>query len=196
MEQKKWETAEERLKDGKSVMLRIDGYKVELRPVKHNGFSVAVLPFVNGEYNSLWLIRDCEEHRRFFNTINTTADNGREIIDCRAVWTSTELMRIHFEKENRSIELIEEEHYKVPLKKFYFTFGSDRGYPYTDGWVEVYATDMVHAIFLFKREYPNRKGLVNCANYYSEDNFTMKETGNLGAYCHRVILPEGAETDD
>ena len=74
MEQKKWETAEERLKAGKSVMLRIDGYKVELRPVKHNGFSVSVLPFVNGEYNSLWLIRDCEEHRRFFN-IRRTADS-------------------------------------------------------------------------------------------------------------------------
>lgn len=196
MKEHEWKKAEEMLKAGKSVVLIADGYKVELRPVRYNGFSFAVLPFINGEYNSQWLISNCEERRRFFNTIKIKAEGNREMTEYRAVWTSQELMKIHFEKENKSIELKAEEHYKVPLKKFYFTFGSSDAYPYRGGWVEVYAVDISHAIMQFRNEYPDRNGLLNCADYYTENRFKMNDKGNLGAYCHRVIIPEGAEADE
>ncbi len=86
----------------------------------------------------------------------------------------------------------------MELKRFYFTFGTDERYPYRGGWVEVWGVDLNHAVQLFKEKYPNRSGYVwlNCADYYNESDFTMKETGNLGAYCHDVIVPKGAEHYD
>lgn len=87
---------------------------------------------------------------------------------------------------------------KMSLRKYYFTFGTDNRYPYIGGWVLVYATDIKHAANLFREKYPDRDnyGCLNCADYYSEKEFKMKETGNLGAYCHDVIIPDGAEADD
>ena len=38
--------------------------------------------------------------------------------------------------------------------------------------------------------------LEKMADYYDEEHFTMEKTGNLGAYCHDVIMPEGAEFND
>lgn len=87
---------------------------------------------------------------------------------------------------------------KMKLKKFYFTFGTSYRYPFRGGWVLVYAADIYHATNLFREKYPNRGdyNCLNCADYYDEEHFTMKKTGNLGAYCHDVIMPEGAELDD
>ena len=87
---------------------------------------------------------------------------------------------------------------KIGLRKYYFTFGTSGKYPYKGGWVTVYAVDIHHAIQLFREKYADRDnyGAINCADYYSEKEFTMKETGNFGAYCHDVIMPEGAELDD
>ena len=84
------------------------------------------------------------------------------------------------------------------LRKYYFTFGTDEKYPYTGGWVLVYATNIHQANRLFKRKYPNRAGsqCMNCADVYSEKEFDMKETGNFGFYCHDVITPEGTERYD
>ena len=86
----------------------------------------------------------------------------------------------------------------MKLKKFYFTFGTSCRYPFKGGWVLVWAADINHAADLFREKYPNRtdSNCLNCADYYDEKHFTMGESGNLGAYCHDVIMPEGAEFDD
>ena len=87
---------------------------------------------------------------------------------------------------------------KMKLKKFYFTFGTSYRYPFKGGWVLVWAADINHAADLFREKYPNRtdSNCLNCADYYDEKHFTMGESGNLGAYCRDVIMPEGAEFDD
>ena len=108
MQQHEWEKAREKIKLGENVTMNIDGYEVTLKPVKYNGFSTAVLPFVNGEYKSEWLLKDCEERRRFYHIANIRLQGFREVEDCRAIWTSFELMKRCFEKNNSSIELLKE----------------------------------------------------------------------------------------
>lgn len=108
MKKYEWEEVEKAVRSGVNVALCIDGYEVTLKPVKHNGFSTAVLPFVNREYKSEWLLKDCEERRRFYHIANIRLQGFREVEDCRAIWTSFELMKRCFEKNNSSIELLKE----------------------------------------------------------------------------------------
>ena len=106
MKQYEWEEVEKAVRSGVNVTLCIDGYEVTLKPVKYNGFSTAILPFVNGEYKSEWLLKDCPQRRRFYHVANIRLQGFREIEDCRAIWTSFELMKKHFENNNGSIELL------------------------------------------------------------------------------------------
>ncbi len=124
----KWKKVEKSLRAGRNVKLLIDGYNIELRIVKFRNHSVGIMPFINGEYKSEWLLNDCEERRRFYSTIRGFLSSEREqervlqeadeeeygkwlkknsYYEYRAVWTSLELMRIHFERKNVSIELIQ-----------------------------------------------------------------------------------------
>ena len=59
------------------------------------------------------------------------------------------------------------------MENFYFTFGSDDGYPYgADEYVMVKANNLNEAISLFKTVHPNRNnGCVNCAFWYSEEQW-------------------------
>lgn len=107
MKQYEWEEVEKAVRSGENVTLCIDGYEVTLKLVKCNGFSTAVLPFINGEYKSEWLTHNCEERRRFYSTRVEECD-GIGFVDCRATWTSFELMKKHFENNNGSIELLKE----------------------------------------------------------------------------------------
>ena len=61
------------------------------------------------------------------------------------------------------------------LKRYYFTFGTSPEFP-------------------FKAYYPSERdpGILNCADYYSEESFQeteIAETGNFGAFCHEIIEP-------
>ena len=75
--------------------------------------------------------------------------------------------------------------------KVFFSYGSDERYPFCGGCVEVEADTMKQAHALYRAAYPDREpGILNCADYYTEEQFRrtdMMETGNRGAYCHRVI---------
>ena len=108
MKKYEWEEVEKAVRSGVNVALCIDGYEVTLKLVKYNGFSTAVLPFINGKYKSEWLTHNCEERRRFYHVANIRLQGSREIEDCRAIWTSFELMKKHFENNNGSIELLKE----------------------------------------------------------------------------------------
>ncbi len=79
------------------------------------------------------------------------------------------------------------------MKKFYFTYGTDRGYPFRGGWTLIIAPNISAAIQIFKAYHPNRDGsdCLNCADYYTE-SFEVGEsykTGNFGGYCHEIIGP-------
>ena len=79
------------------------------------------------------------------------------------------------------------------MNKFYFTYGTDEGYPFEGGWTMVIAPDEAAAVQVFRIYHPNREGsdFVNCACIYGE-TFEQSEsykTGNFGGYCHEIIGP-------
>lgn len=77
--------------------------------------------------------------------------------------------------------------------KYYFTFSAEQTYPFHDGWVEVWALSLNHAIRIFKDTYPDRDDELNCEEYYTQGQFDltgMKKDGHLGAFCHEVLGEE------
>lgn len=55
----------------------------------------------------------------------------------------------------------------IKQEAFYFTFGTNPGFPFQRGWVEVWAKDIEEAIEKFRAKYPDRTpGVVNCAFFY------------------------------
>lgn len=84
------------------------------------------------------------------------------------------------------------------MEKFYFTYGTDSGYPFRGGWTLIIAPDIKAAAQIFKAYHPNRDDseCLNCADYYRADYFEQSEsykTGNFGGYCHEIIGPYPAE---
>lgn len=78
------------------------------------------------------------------------------------------------------------------MQKFYFTYGTDRGYPFRGGWTLIEAPDLNTAIQIFRAFHPDRQGsgCLNCADYYRGDRFEQSESfknGNFGEYCHEII---------
>ena len=76
------------------------------------------------------------------------------------------------------------------LKKFYFTFGTSKEYPFCGGWVEILAENRSNAIAVFREHYPDRHtGVLNCCDIYTEQEFLDSHmlSGNRGACCHSVF---------
>lgn len=81
---------------------------------------------------------------------------------------------------------------------FYFTYGTDKNFPFQGGWTEVHATDRNQAVALFRREHPDRSpGLVNCSSIYTEKQFQdkvlplYKDGDAFWSVCHECITPDG-----
>ncbi len=56
------------------------------------------------------------------------------------------------------------QHIKEPQKKFYFTFGSDPGFPYQNTFIIVIADTERAAVEKFRAKFPDRhENTVNCA---------------------------------
>ena len=74
---------------------------------------------------------------------------------------------------------------------FYFTFGTDKRYPYRGGWVLIHAPSLRVAVKIFRAVFPEKtRGLLNCSDYYTEEQFEktgMLENGNFGEFCHQEI---------
>lgn len=84
------------------------------------------------------------------------------------------------------------------METFYFTYGTDKGFPFQGGWTEVHAADRNQAVALFRREHPDRSpGLVNCSSIYTEKHFQdkvlplYKDGDAFWSVCHECITPEG-----
>lgn len=58
------------------------------------------------------------------------------------------------------------------IEKFYFTFGSDSGFPYQKTYLIVIAETKQEAIRKFREKYPDRhKNTFNCSFVYSEEQW-------------------------
>lgn len=84
------------------------------------------------------------------------------------------------------------------METFYFTYGTDKNFPFQGGWTEVHAADRNQAVALFRREHPDRSpGLVNCSSIYTEKQFQdkvlplYKDGDAFWRVCHECITPEG-----
>ena len=84
------------------------------------------------------------------------------------------------------------------METFYFTYGTDKNFPFQGGWTEVHAADRNQAVALFRREHPDRTpGLVNCSSIYTEKQFQdkvlplYKDGDAFWSVCHERITPEG-----
>ena len=81
--------------------------------------------------------------------------------------------------------------------RYYFTLGTNEGFPFHGGWVEVVAHDLDEAIERYAKFFPPRElnGFVNCAFMYPEEQFkdtSMAKRGeNMGHGCWAVIDAEG-----
>jgi len=79
------------------------------------------------------------------------------------------------------------------LKLYYYTFGTDPAFPYTRGWVEVYASSQEEAHEKFRTRFPDRpghEGTINCAFFYDQESWehTPMAKGIPGEFCHEVII--------
>ncbi len=60
------------------------------------------------------------------------------------------------------------------MNRYYYTFGSDLGFPYQNGWVVVYADSWEEAHRKFRARFPDRlghEGTINCAFFYDENRW-------------------------
>lgn len=84
------------------------------------------------------------------------------------------------------------------METFYFTYGTDKNFPFQGGWTEIHAADRNQAVALFRREHPDRSpGLVNCSSIYTEKQFQdkvlplYKDGDTFWRVCHECITSEG-----
>lgn len=124
-----WSRAQEALKSLFSfVKLKIDGYEVTLSLVRVDTYKNAIAVYVNGVFKGEWLMKDCEERRRFLQRkersllsqkqksswsklpkklqreLNEKYDRKYEYYSSH--WTSFNALKKHFISNNKNIELI------------------------------------------------------------------------------------------
>ena len=77
------------------------------------------------------------------------------------------------------------------MNNYYFTYGIE-GQPFVGGWTRVIACNIHDAVDLFRKVHPDKiEGLLNCADYYTENQFYKTEmhlSGNFGSYEQEVIV--------
>lgn len=61
------------------------------------------------------------------------------------------------------------------MADFYFTYGSDERYPFYGGWTRITAPSINVALSIFASIHPNRDNCLNCADYYTENEFKQTE---------------------
>lgn len=77
------------------------------------------------------------------------------------------------------------------LKDFYFTYGNTDNYPFKGGWTRVTAPSKNIAIATFNEAHPLKDNTVNCAYFYTYQEFyrtAMPHNGNHGAFEQEHLL--------
>lgn len=78
---------------------------------------------------------------------------------------------------------------------FYYTFGTDKKFPYQNGWIEIAAPSQTEANDIFNQFYPprdNNQQILNCAFVYTEEKFRktaiFNQNKNHNHGCHAVYI--------
>lgn len=62
------------------------------------------------------------------------------------------------------------------MNSYFYTFGTDPGFPYREGWVEVRAISWEEAHEKFRARFPDRhKGILNCAFFYDAERWARMD---------------------
>jgi len=80
----------------------------------------------------------------------------------------------------------------VNMNSYFYTFGSDPGFPYQNGWVEVRATSRNEADHKFRTRFPDRPGHEGTMNYsfcYTKERWNQMDPEHTwrGWRLHEVI---------
>lgn len=111
-----------------TVKLKIDGFNLSLALVRIGTYKNAIVVYIDGVFKGEWLIKDCEERRRFFQKKERSILSSKQKIDWKKLskksqkelaekydikysfysscWTSFNSLKKHFIANNASIELI------------------------------------------------------------------------------------------
>ena len=75
------------------------------------------------------------------------------------------------------------------LSPFYFTFGSDKGFPHQNGYIVIFAESQSNAIKEFRKKYHDRhSNCLNCSFVYTEDKWKQTGMGDNDKYpCYEII---------
>lgn len=78
------------------------------------------------------------------------------------------------------------------MNHYFYTFGTDCGFPYQGGWVEVRAESRMEADKKFRTRFPDRpgrKGILNCAFCYTMEEWSRMDPEHTwkNPECHEVI---------
>lgn len=130
MTKEEWKKIEDRLSMPFSyVKLKIDGYDVTVETRQDKPLHYVLAVFINGIFKMDWCFEDCEERRRFCSVYKKSLLSAkekkrlkkerkafREEIEKQTTvyiyyphWNSFRSMKAHLIKNNRSIELAEEQ---------------------------------------------------------------------------------------
>ena len=132
MTKENWAVAWKRLNSYfRQAKLIVDGYEItlEMQTLK-DGFHRAILVYVDGYFKGEWLVKDCEERRRFMPQKEVSAMSRKQIAKFNALpkrmqkelqeyrdqkvvqyathWTSWNALIKHFEANNQEIRLCDE----------------------------------------------------------------------------------------
>jgi hypothetical protein len=126
-----WKEIEKRLQSFYDIVkLKIDGYEISILLKRTNQFKNELAVYVNGLIKGEWLIKECEESRRFYKKVTKSLMTQKQKKALQklpkkeqkrltsmlkldrtysyylAGWTSFNSLKKHLIKENKSIELI------------------------------------------------------------------------------------------
>jgi len=123
-----WKEVEERLKSFYlTTELRCDGWKITLILQSISQFKNAIVVYVNGVVKGEWIVKDCEERRRFLCPVKRSLYSQKQKAALRKIpkkirrehglydpdaqyvrysyyWTSFKALKSHLIKHNRDIE--------------------------------------------------------------------------------------------
>lgn len=80
---------------------------------------------------------------------------------------------------------------RAGYRKWYYTYGGNRQFPFQSGWTEVFATDEKRANQAFRKAHPDvNPGYLNCAFVYSQEEFPldMASDGNFGSRAQETLI--------
>lgn len=129
MSKDEWSRVQEALKSLFSIVkLKIDNYEVALSLVRVDTYKNAIAVYVNGVFKGEWLVKDCEERRRFLQRKERSLLSPKEKSSWKKLskkmqkelsekydkkyefysshWTSFNALKKHLISNNASIELV------------------------------------------------------------------------------------------